>query len=139
MSRKMLLLTLLVSLLATPVLASDLKIVNGWVSEPILDEDPPAYFIIRNSSAEIRTIVGATSPRCESISIRRAALQNGQMGSEAMDGMSIPAGGDVAFVPRGLFLELASPEKLVEGETVPIELEFSNGEKVSFDAMVKND
>ena len=139
MFRRLLLLSTFVSLFAMPAMASDLKIVNGWVSEPIHNEDPPAYFVIRNSGSETRTIVGASSPRCESISIRRAALQNGQMGSEVMDEMAIPAGGDVAFVPRGLFLELASPETLEEGETVPIELEFANGEKVSFDAIVKDE
>jgi len=139
MPRKLILMTLFLTLLATPALASDLKIFNGWVSEPIHTEDPPAYFVIRNSGTEARTIVGATSPRCESISIQRAALQNGQMGSEVLDEMQIPAGGDVAFVPRGLFLELANTEKLIAGETVPIELAFANGEKLSFDAMVKDE
>jgi len=139
MSRSLILLTLLASLLATPALASDLTIANGWVSEPIYDEDPPAYFVIQNRGSKVRTIVGATSPRCEGISIRRAVLRDGRMASDGLDEMQIPAGGAVAFAPRGLFLRLMSAEKLEVDEIVPIELEFADGEKVAFDAKVRDD
>jgi len=130
---------ILASLLATPVLASDLKIANAWVSQPIYKEDPPGYFVIQNRGSEARTIVGATSPRCESISIRRAVVKDGQMASEGLDEMQVPAGGAVAFAPRGLFLRLMSPEKLEVDETVPIELEFADGEKLAFEATVRDE
>jgi copper(I)-binding protein len=130
---------LFLTLAAIPVFAEDLKISNVWVSQPILDEDPPAYFVVQNSASESRTIVGATSPVCESISIRRAVVSGGSESSEEVDEMEIPAGGAVAFVPRGMFLQLASPEKLEVGQIVPIELAFSNGDKIKFDATVKDE
>ena len=51
-------------------------------------------------------------------------------------GMPVPAGGDVAFAPRGLFLRLMSARALSEGEKVEIVLEFQDGEKVPFEATV---
>ena len=139
MLRRIGLMTLLASLLAMPALASDIKVANGWVSQPIYDESPPAYFLIRNRGSETRTIVSATSPKCESITIRRVVFKDGQMTSEALKEMQIPAGGDVDFIPRGLFLRLESPEKLDVDEIVPIVLEFADGEKVSFEATVKDE
>jgi copper(I)-binding protein len=139
MSRNLILLVMLASLFATPALASDLTIANGWVSQPIYNEDPPGYFVIQNRGKKVRTIVGATSPRCERISIRRAVLRDGQMASDELDEMQVPAGGAVAFAPRGLFLRLMSTEDLEVDEIVPIELEFADGEKVAFDAKVRDD
>lgn len=139
MSRRLILMTLLASLLALPAFASDIKVANGWVSQPIYKESPPAYFVIRNGSSETRTIVAATSPKCESISIQRAVVKDGKMDSEEVKEMPIPAGGDVAFIPRGLFLRLESPGKLEVDDIVPIELEFADGEKVTFEAIVKDE
>ena len=126
-------------LFASSAAASDLEVANGWISLPILDEDPPLYFVIQNRGAETRTIVGASSPACEAISIRRAMVKDGQMASEGLDEMAIPAGGAVAFVPRGLFLRLSGTKKLAEGEAVPIELELANGEKLGFEAIAKDE
>ena len=53
--------------------------------------------------------------------------------------MPIPAGGDVAFVPRGLFLRMMSPKSLEAGGKVDIVLEFDDGEKVPFKAVVEED
>ena len=132
-------LLLCLALAAIPAFAEDLKVSNGWLSQPILDEDPPAYFVVQNSAAESRTLIGAASPVCESISIRRAVVSGGSESSEKVAEMEIPAGGTVAFVPRGMFLRLTSPEKLEVGQIVPIELEFSNGDKITFDATVKDE
>lgn len=126
-------------LVATPALASDLRVANGWISMPILDEDPPVYFVIQNRGAETRTIVGASSAACERMSIRRAVVKDGQMASEGMDEMAVPAGGAVAFAPRGLFLRMSGVKKLSEGEAVSIELELADGEKVAFEAIVKDE
>ncbi len=59
------------------------------------------------------------------------------MGSEKMDEMQIPAGGAVAFVPRGLFMSLIGLGSLEVGAKLPIELEFKNGEKLEIEATVR--
>ena len=120
---------------------SELRVFNGRVSLPVGGEDPTAYFVLRNGSATPRTIVGASCECAERVSLRRTAVnEQGQWSSEGMpSGMPVPAGGDVAFVPRGLFLRLMSARALREGETVEIVLEFADGEKVPFAAAVSAD
>jgi copper(I)-binding protein len=127
-------------LAATPALASDLVVANGRIPLPILDEPPSVHFAIQSKSAETRTIVGAHSPRCESIEIRRTAVVDGQWDSVPMpEGMPIPPGGAVAFAPRGLFLQLNGAEALAAGDSVPIVLELDGGEELAFDAVVQDD
>jgi len=119
--------------------ASDLRIANGRIVLPMGGESPSVYFAIQSKSKETRTIVGASSPRAESVVIRRTAVdENGQWGSQGMpEGMPIPPNAAVAFAPRGLFLRMMSPDALVAGETVEIILEFKDGERVPFEATVK--
>lgn len=120
---------------------SEIRVFNGRVALPIGSEDPSAYFVLRNGGETTRTIVGASCACAESISIRRTAVnEEGQWSSEGMPGgMPVPAGGDVAFAPRGLFLRLMSARALAEGDTVEIVLEFADGEKVPFEATVSAD
>ncbi len=129
----------LILLAPATAFASDLKIANAWVSAPILDEDARAYLVIQNKGSKARKLVGASSPGAESVEIHLATIQNGPDTSEKLSDFDIPAGGAVAFVPRGLFLNLVSPKKMKEGDTLSIELELEDGEKLSFDAEVRDE
>lgn len=128
--------------LARPVVAGEsaLRVANARIPLPIGQEAPVVHFAIQNRSEETRTIVGASSPRAESVSIRRTAVVDGQWGSVGMpEGMPIPPGGAVAFAPRGLFLRLLGAGALSSGDAVEIVLDFANGEKLSFEAVVADD
>lgn len=120
-----------------PAAASDLKVSNAWVTVPELHENPSAYFVIQNQGKEPRTIVGASSPSCDWIEMRRAVVKDGMMDAEKIDQMEIPAGGAVAFVPRGLSLGLIGLATLASGESVAIELEFADGEKLAIEAKAR--
>ena len=134
-------LPLLIVALSIPIsaAASDLNVGNAWISLPILDEDPHVYFAIQNRGDQPRKIVGGSSARCEKVEIHRAVLKDGVMASEVLDEMEIPAGGAVAFAPRGLFLLLVDADRLTEDESVPIELELADGEKLQIEAVVRDD
>ncbi len=119
---------------------SELRVANGRIPLPEGAEDPSVHFAIQSRSKETRTLVGASSPRATAVSIRRTAVVDGQWDSVAMpDGMPIPAGGAVAFAPRGLFLRMTGAERFMAGEKVEIVLEFANGEKLRFEAVVSDD
>jgi copper(I)-binding protein len=118
------------------VSANDFKIANAWVSLPAPYENPSAYLIIQNRDSKIRTITGGGCAGCDWIEIRRVAVNDGVMGSEKLETMAIPAGGAVAFVPRGLYLSLVGLSGLEAGSQLPIELEFANGEKITVEASV---
>jgi periplasmic copper chaperone A len=119
--------------------ASDLKAANAWVNMPILDEAPPAYFVIQNRGTSVRKIVGGTCTGCQSIEIHRAVLKDGAMVSEVLPEWEIPAGGAVAFAPRGIFLALVGVKDLNEGDKISISIELEDGEKVEFDADVREE
>jgi copper(I)-binding protein len=136
--------TLLPSLLALLLLpaaatASDLEIANAWATLPEAWENSSVYFVIQSKSKKTRTLVGASGSCCDFIEIRRAVLKDGAMDSEKQDKIEIPAGGAVAFVPRGLYLNLAGFETLAVGEAVTIELECADGGKLKFDAIGRDD
>jgi copper(I)-binding protein len=126
-------------LLLIPVTAtaSDLVVANAWATIPAPHENPSAYFVIQNKGAKPRTIVGASSSRCDWIEIQRAVVKDGVMDSEKLEKMEIPAGGAVAFVPRGLSLSLVGLAALAAGDPVPIELEFADGEKLEIEAVAR--
>ncbi len=141
MLRLIILVSVRLSLLLLPVsaTASDLTVANAWVNLPILDEPAPGYFMIQNRGKKPRKLVGGSSPRCEKIEIHRAVVKDGAMTSDALEEWEIPAGGAVAFMPRGLFLMLIGAKDLSEGETIPIELEFADGEKLGIEAVVRDE
>ncbi len=130
---------LLFLLFPMSVSASDLKVAKPWVNLPILDEPAPAYFMIQNRGSKPRKLVGGSSPRCEKIEIHRAVVEDGVMTSQVLEEWEIPAGGAVAFMPRGLSLSLIGANDLSEGETIAIELEFADGEKLPIEAVVRED
>ena len=116
----------------------EIRVFNGKVTLPSGGESPSVYFVLRNVAARPRTIVGASCECADRVSIRLTAIsEDGQWASEPMpDGMYVPAKGDVAFAPRGLFLRLLSPRPLTTDEKVEVVLEFKDGEKVPFEAIV---
>ena len=128
--------------LLLPVLsaaASDLKTANAWIELPILREAPSAYLVLRNQSPEKRTLIGGSCKGCDDVEIHRAVLKDGAMASEVLEGWEIPAGADVAFAPRGLSLSLVGLENLSAGDSIAIELEFADGEKLGFEAVVRDE
>lgn len=119
--------------------ASDLTITHAWATLPQSWENSSAYFMIQNSGTKPRTIVGASSSRCDFIEILRAVLKDGAMDSEKLDEMEIPAGGAVAFVPRGLSLNLVGLKSFAAGDAITIELEFQDGEKLEMEVVGRGD
>ena len=126
-------------LLPATATASDLVIANAWASLPEAWENSSVYFVIQSKSKKTRTILGVSGSCCDFIEILRAVLKDGAMDSEKQDKIDIPAGGAVAFVPRGLYLNLAGLESLDVGETVTIQLEFVDGEKLELDSVGRDD
>ena len=56
------------------------------------------------------------------------------MTADVLPDWEIPARGMVAFAPRGLSLSLIGLPSLQSGETIHVELELADGERVGFDA-----
>lgn len=113
-----------------------LKVANARVEAEPGSAFATAYFVVVSQAPEARTIVGASGACCSSIRLSRAVLREGRMASEILPEMEIPAGGAVAFVPRGLSLELDLNAPLAPGESVVLDLEFANAKPLTFEAKV---
>lgn len=113
---------------------SELMVANAWIDPADDGSEGSAYFVIQNRGQTTRTLVAARSTRCERVSIQRVVVDEGVVTSAELSSLDVPAGGAVAFVPRGLFLQLECSEPLESEESVPITLELAGGGSVSFEA-----
>jgi len=112
----------------------ELVVANAWVDVADDGLEASVYFVIQNRGRTTRTLVGARSAGCERGSIRRVVIDEGRMTSTGLSSLDVPAGGAVAFVPRGLFLQLECSDPLEDEGSVPITLELASGGSVSFEA-----
>lgn len=114
---------------------SELRVANAKVLVPESWENATAYLVIQNKGKKARKIVGGGCEGCEWVEIHRAVFRDGAMESEKLDEMEIPAGGAVAFAPRGLSLSLVGLNDVEEGTKVAFELELADGERLPIEAV----
>ncbi len=102
---------------------------GAWIREaPPVAKVMAGYLTIRNPAAEAVVLEGAESPLFDRIEIHRTGMKGGMASMERQQGVTIPARGQVKFVPGGLHLMLMGPKKpLVAGSTATITLRFKGG------------
>jgi copper(I)-binding protein len=116
--------------------AAAVQVKNGWVSLPLLDDEPAqAYFLMQNYG-EARRLVGASSAHAERIEIHRAEPDGS---TQKIDEWELPVHGSVLFSPGGVLLVLFGPKDLELGKTISIELAFADGDELSLEAVVKDE
>ncbi|WP_404376150.1 copper chaperone PCu(A)C [Vreelandella aquamarina] len=108
------------------------------VTHPWARATPPGagagggFVTLTNHGDKDDTLVGATSPLTERVEIHMMEMHGDVMRMVPLPGgIDIPAGETVTLAPGGLhlmFMELASP--LVEGQPVPVTLEFQHAEPI---------
>ena len=91
------------------------------------------YFILLNNSNAARSLTGASSSACRSMTLNRTF--GGTM--MTVKNIPVPAKGHVMFAPGGYHLMCMSPSKLMQpGGKVPVTLHFDRGESQTVDFMV---
>ena len=136
--------------LATPVLAADdgnsymrsnVQIDNPW-SRPTPPGTPMGvgYLAITNNGDEDIALVAAQSPRAGHVSIHETSVHEGVMRMQPVKGgLAIPAGETVELKPRSYHLMLEQlAEPLVEGERIPLRLDFDGAEDVDVELRVQS-
>lgn len=90
------------------------------------------FVTLTNRGSTDDRLVGATSPLTERVELHAMEMDGDVMRMLHLpDGIELPAGSTVTLAPGGLhlmFMELGSP--IVEGEPVPVTLEFQNAESI---------
>lgn len=97
------------------------------------------YMVITNSGDLDITLVAADSTRAGHVSIHESLMHNGMMRMQPLkDGLTIPAGGAVELKPHSYHLMLEQlPQPLVEGEKIPVRLDFDGAEAMDIELMVR--
>ncbi len=114
------------------------------ISVPRIRALPPgvkntaAYFTIKNLTKSDVQLVAVDSPVAGSTMIHKTTENDGKLGMEHQDSVTIKAGKRVKFKPRGLHIMLMDLKKhLTIGEQVPLTLRFSDGSERTVKANVQ--
>lgn len=110
----------------------EIKIENAWArATPGLARNGGAYFVAKNEGKDGDRIVGVTANVSARTELHTHINDNGVMRMRQVEGVDVPAGGEVVFRPGGyhiMFIGLHKPLK--QGERFPVTLTFEKaGEK----------
>lgn len=98
------------------------------------------YMVITNSGDQEVTLVAAESPRAGRVSIHETRMHEGMMRMQSLkEGLTVPAGGSVELKPHSYHLMLEQlPQPLVEGEAIPVRLDFDGAEALDIELTVRS-
>ncbi|WP_246184794.1 copper chaperone PCu(A)C [Paracoccus aestuariivivens] len=124
---------------AAEITVGDLKI-----SSPFSRATPPGapvgggFLTVANGGSADDRLVSASSPAAEKVEIHEMAMEGDVMKMRQLpDGLPIPAGTSVDLKPGGFHLMLMGlKQPLIEGESVPLTLEFEKAGKVDLSLQV---
>lgn len=109
-----------------------------WVRLPAVAGRPAGGFLTVNGGAKPDALVSANSPMAERIEMHSMTHENGVMRMRAEKSFTVPANGQVAFVPGGNHLMLFGLKAgLKPGQTIPVTFTFQSGAKVTASAATR--
>lgn len=102
-----------------------LTIRDAWARPAAAGANGAGYLTIVNAGRTADRLIAAASPAAARVSIHESRLAGSVMTMRAVDGVTIPAGGSVAFKPGSLHLMLEGLETLLKvGDHVAVTLVF---------------
>jgi len=129
---------------STPTWAGDYKlgaltIRQPWSRPAQAGMNGVGFFTVVNAGKTPVTLTRAETPAADKVEIHQSSTANGVMSMRRQDnGVTIPAGGQVAFAPGGYHLMLLSLKSAqAQGQNVPVTLVFNNGLKLQIDLAVQ--
>ena len=139
MKRVALFVALITCLSGFPALASTLE-----VHAPVVRMVPPgqmvsaAFLNLHNNGLRPRSLIAAHSDVADAVELHNHIMEDGMMKMRRVDAIVIPGHGEVVLQPGGSHIMLIGLTRSLEmGERVAIELEFADGERLSFEAPVQ--
>ena len=133
------------------LIAMALTIVSGpvlagtfGVHAPMVRMVPPgqtvsaAFMILHNRGMKERTVIAAHSDVADAVELHKHIMEDGMMKMRRVDAIVVPGHAEVVLKPGGLHIMLIGLTRSLEvGKKVTIELEFADGERLSFEAPVQ--
>ena len=140
-------LLLLAGLLGAPLLgqAHEYSLGQIQIDHPWSREMPPsapnaaAFFVLHNHGAADR-LVTVSSPQAQKAEIHEHVHHNGMMKMQQVQGVELPAGGEVQFAPMGYHVMLFGVrQQLKDGERFPLTLRFEKAGEVQVEVAVQKE
>lgn len=124
---------------AASVTAGDIAISEPWAAAtPRGARVAAGYMTVSNHAARGDTLVSASSPRASRVEVHEMSMDGAMMRMRRMPSLALPAGGAVVLAPGGkhlMFIAISRP--FVEGETIPVRLEFERAGIVTISLPVR--
>lgn len=118
---------------------TDLSFNDPWIRGSVPGQKNGAgYLIIDNKSSQPAALVSANSDRANRIELHTIVREEGVAKMREVKEIPVPANGSVTLQPGGyhvMFIGLTQPFK--EGETIPVKLNFANGDSTEVTFSVK--
>ena len=115
-------------------------VMNAWIRET----DPDAkmhggYMTLVNVGSKDVTLIGIESPAYKKIELHEMAMVDGLMKMRELTDVTVPAGGQVRFEPRGRHLMLMGPQRrMSSGQRVDMILVFRSGARQTISVEVSD-
>jgi len=105
-----------------------LTVTQGWTrATPAGAQAAGGYLVIENPTLEADRLTAVSSPRAAALEIHEMADVGGVMTMRPIQGLDIPATGQVSLQPGGLHLMFSGvTEPFTAGEAIPVALTFQN-------------
>ena len=101
---------------------------DAWIREPPPRSPAAGYLVVENRGGESVELVAVATEAAEQTEIHVMEYKNDRMTMRRVEGLQVPAGGEVALKPGGthlMLLELRRP--LRDGDEVELVLRFGDG------------
>ena len=116
----------------TAALAAGVKIEKPWMRLIIKARPAAGYFTLHNDTGKTVTLTGASSSGCGMTMLHETKEVKGVAMMMHVAGIKVPAGGTLTFQPGGYHIMCMQPkDSMVVGKSVPVTLEFADGQTLS--------
>ena len=121
-----------------PLLAGSVAVENPYVREvPPGMKNSAAFMTLVNHGKEEAVLVKARSSASKVVELHTHTMEGGRMVMRQIPRITVPAEGTTELKPGGLHVMLIGLKKPIKtGDTVEVELYFSNGEELTVKAPV---
>lgn len=115
-----------------------LQIQHTWIRWLPGDLPAAGYAVVTNTSDNARRLLGADSPDYGDVMLHRSFKRDGSDHMEMIDGIDIPAHGQITLAPGGYHLMLMhARHPIAPGDHVHLNLHFSGDQTRSVDVIVR--
>lgn len=117
--------------------AAKLRADHGWVRLAAVPGRPAAAYLTIHGGPEPTRLVAIESTAVGSSELHQSMKTGSMVGMQRLDGLDVPAGGEVSFAPGGNHVMLFGVSPQVKpGQTMRLSIRFEKGQPLTLDAKV---